>query len=182
MADFFVRMGAPEWQWIWSALQTVTLVSGFYFVIRQIRLAQIQNSITHLNYLRDLWISRPILRARSCFHNEPVTVNGEMRPFEDAMCSFFNDIGIAIRTGQLDKLQVARHFGYFIEGYWLLMADQIKCCRDSFEDQTIYSSFEHLYDVVLAENKRLALGRFPASRLKVFAKEEAALADFYRDA
>ncbi len=179
MFDFFSRLGAPEWQWIWAALQSLTLIGGFYFVTRQIKLAQEQNSISHLNFFRDLWISGPILRARGSFRESSVTVNGELRAHEDAMCLFLNDIGIAIRTGQVDKVHVVRHFGYFVEGYWLLMADQIQCYRDLVDDQSIFGSFQRLYDVVLKQNEHYELGRLTTSRLGRFVDEEAALADFY---
>ncbi|MBC2837622.1 hypothetical protein [Paragemmobacter straminiformis] len=182
MSDLFSRLGSPEWQWIWAALQTFTLIGGFYFVIRQIRLAQVQNSISHLNFFREIWISPAILRARRSFNAAPVVADGEIRAHEDVMCLFFNDIGIAIRTGQVDKVHVVRFFGFFVEGYWLLMSEQIQRCRDRASDPSIYGSFERLYEIVIQENERYGLGTLTASRLGMFVKEEAALANFYLDA
>ena len=160
-------------------MQTLALVTGFFFVVRQIKLAQQQNSISHLNYFRELWLSEPILRARQSFLGNSSEVDGNLRPHEDTIVQYFNDIGIAIRTGQVDEGHVVRFFGYFIEGFWLSLVDQIKRCRETTSDPSIYGSFEHLYELVISANAKNGIAPFTQARLTVFVREEAGLARFY---
>lgn len=175
-------LGDPSTQWIWGAAQAVAIIVGFYFVVRQISLARHQNSITHMIYFRDLWQAPPILRARRDLGRIPTEANGDFLPHEDVLATFANDIGIAVRTGQVDAEHVRRFFGYYIIGYWMVLGPQVRKYRESTGFEEVFSSFEYLHDILVEMDTRRGLSPMTDVIAQRFRQEEAIQAQYYLEA
>lgn len=174
-------LGDASTQWVWGAAQSLAIVVGFYFVIRQISLARHQNSISHMIYFRELWQSPAILRARRDFAITPVEPTGVFLPHEDVLATFANDLGIAVRTKQVDAEHIGRYFGYYIEGYWIVLAPQILKYREVNNSPSVYSSFEHLYRIVADADARRGLPSLSASGAERFRSEEKLHAEYHME-
>lgn len=182
MGSVLEYLGDPSSQWIWGAAQALAIMVGFYFVVRQISLAQQQNSITHMIYFRELWHSPAILRARSDLGILPSEPNGIFRPHEDVLATFANDLGIAVRTGQIDGEHVRRYFGYYITGYWVVLAPQIRVFREAASFPRAYSSFEYLHDLLSKMDRKLGIASMSPEAVERFKQEEMIHAQYFIEA
>lgn len=171
-------LSSPNSQWIWGAAQSLFLVIGFAFVVRQIRLAHDQNSITHLNYFRDLWNSAPLLRSRVAFLEHPLESEGPLLAHEDLIVTFMNDLGMAVKAGQADKEHVWSYFGYYVESYWLLLSEKIRLFRLKRSDPNYFINFENLHTMVREMNAKRGSPALDATHVDVFRREESVLGCF----
>lgn len=165
-------------EWVWNLVQAVLVVVGFYLVIRQLRLARDQNSITHLNYFREVWNSEPLLRARLAVVENTVREEADFEGYEDVLATFMADLGAAIGIGQANTEHVWSYYSYYIDGYWLLLSPKITRYREKISDKTYFEEFEALYKLSAKVSRRH--GAFPMleSYLGFFREEEARLVRF----
>ncbi len=171
----------PANQWIWGASQTVAIIVGFWFVIRQINLARDQNSISHLNYFRDMWMSDTFLRARLSYQVSEPGVNAGLLGPDDVIANFMNDLALAVRSGQADAKHVQSYFGYFVEGYWLALKPKIIAFRERTANNDFYQHFEFLYDTIAKSSTDRGRPTMQEGYLPTFFYEEAVLARFCLD-
>ena len=175
MIDF---LSSPLNQWIWDAAQTVSIIVGFVFVYRQIRLAGYQNSITHLNYFRDLWKSEQLMRARGTLWDRPIDREIDFLGHEDVLATFMNDLGLAVATNQADRQHVYSYFGYYVEGHWLVLGPKILRYRERMSDPNFFANFEKLYRTVQEINTKSSSLPMRPGHAADFLIQEKVLADF----
>lgn len=165
-------LGNPENEWVWHPVQATLVVVGFYLVSRQLRLARDQNSISHLNYFREVWNSDPLLRARLAVAEKTDQENSDLEGYEDVLATFMEDLGAAISVGQVNTEHVWSYYSYYIDGYWLLMKPKVIFYRKHTSDPSYFEGFEALHR--LSEKVARRHGTFPMleSYLSSFRKEE----------
>ena len=138
-------VASPSNEWIWHAIQATLVVVGFYLVSRQLRLAGDQNSISHLNYFREVWNSEPLLRARLAVCEKTVQERSDFEGYEDVIATFMEDLGAAIRVGQVNTEHVWSYYSYYIDGYWPLLKPKVTYYRERTSDKCYFEGFEALY-------------------------------------
>lgn len=173
MQSLFSFITDPENQSIWHVTELVLIVLGFYFVYRQVRLARDQNSISHLNYFREVWNSDALLRARLAVAEESNEDEVEFEGFEDVVATFMEDLGAAVHAGQANREHVWNYYGYYIEGYWQLLQPKIRYYHSNSGDRTYFERFKWLFDLNAETNKRNGTSSMPVSYLNAFRREEA---------
>lgn len=169
---------SPENEWVWHLVQAALVVVGFYLVSKQLRLARDQNSISHLNYFREVWNSDPLLRARLAVAEKTDQEPSDFEGFEDVLASFMEDLGAAIKVGQVNTEHVWSYYSYYIDGYWLLLKPKITFYRERTSDPSYFEGFESLHR--LSEKVAGQHGTFPMleSYLSFFRKEEVRTVQF----
>jgi hypothetical protein len=164
--------------WIFSAAQAALLLFGFIFVGRQIRLARDQNSISHLNFFRREWNSEPLLRARLAVVQNSSREEPDLEGYEDVVASFLEDLGAAIRVGQVNTEHVWSYYSYHVDGYWMILRPKVEFYRQKTQDKFYFKGFEDLQK--LSERISRKKGTIPMleSYEIVFRKEEEAFVSF----
>ncbi|MBD3663412.1 hypothetical protein [Sulfitobacter aestuariivivens] len=162
----------PDNEWIWHLVQATLVIIGFYLVSRQLRLARDQNSISHLNYFREVWNSEPLLRARLAVAERTVLESSDFEGYEDVLVTFMEDLGAAISVGQVNTEHVWRYYSYYIDGYWLLLNPKVTYYRERTSDPIYFEGFEELHNLSARVSRQH--GTFPMleSYLSSFRKEE----------
>lgn len=168
----------PENVWIWNLVQSSLVLLGFLLVLRQLRSAREQNSISHLNFFRDLWISRSLLRARLAVVQNSDGSVGDFEGYEDVLATFLEDLSAAARIGQLNKAHLWSYYSYYIEGYWLLLKPKIIQYRNKISDPTYFAGFEKLYYVMCKVSETHGSSPMPTSYVEQFRIEEARVLRF----
>ncbi len=171
----------PENSWLWSVLQSFLVLVGFALVIRQMRLARDQNSISHLNFFRELWNSEAVLRARMVMAEESVLEASDFDAAEDVIATFMEDLAAAVRVGQVNKEHLWSYFSFFIEGYWLMLEPKIKFYQKKTSDPTYFRGYHDLYR--LSGRISRQKGGFPMleSYVAFFREEESIYVRFLLD-
>jgi hypothetical protein len=98
------------------------------------------------------------------------------------LATFANDIGIAVRAGQVDAEHVRRYFGYYVKAYWVVLEPQITKYREMNDFPAVFSSFEYLYRLVTELDARKGLGPVSAPEADRFRKEEMVQAQYHLEA
>lgn len=141
----FEYIAHPDNGWVWSLGQTVLVVFGFYFVWRQLKLARAQNSISHLNFFRETWSSRELLRARLATVRNRDDSFRDLTGYEEVLTAFLEDLAVASKIGQINNQHLWSYYSYHIEGYWHILKPKIMFYRDKAGDTSFYEDFEALY-------------------------------------
>lgn len=178
MNDLYAFVSNPNNQWVWSAVQTILVLAGFIFVRKQLRLARDQNSITHLNYFRELWESDAMLRARLAVVKGTTDDEEDFNGPEDVIATFMEDLGAAVQVGQADTSHVWSYFSYHVEGYWILLTPKIKFYRQKTSDKNYFTGFEDLYQLSCRISESKGSPKMPVNYMQFFREEEETVALF----
>ena len=170
MVDFF---SDPANIWVWSFLQTLLVVTGFAFVTRQLKLARDQNSISHLNFFRDLWYSPGLLRARLATVEDDDLSSRDFEGYEAVLAAFLEDLAAANRIGQINRIHLWSYYSFYIEGYWNILKPKLSFYRKKISDPSYFSGFERLYADMQKISRKKGAPPMSVDYLEFFREEEA---------
>ena len=169
--------------WIWTIVQTGVVGLSAWFVVRQLRLQRIATMATTLQALDKRWRSHDMLTARrgACayFGSGEAHIN---RP-EEAICGFFEEIGMYVRKGVLPLDVVWDTYSQSIEHYWAIFTTHVHKMRQDLGDKTFYDQFERLNGQLRWHGRCRRLRHFqfrdPAINLDSFVQAEQQAITYY---
>jgi|KBSMisStaDraftv2_1062788.scaffolds.fasta_scaffold114039_2 hypothetical protein len=71
---------------------------------------------------------------------------------EDRVLDFFDKVGMYVHQGRLDDDTAYESFAYWVERYWPVYQEFVRNFRSDEHDDTLYLSFEELYQLMLKED------------------------------
>lgn len=164
--------------WVWYALQSTLVIAGFYFIRRQLRLTSDQNSISHLNFFREVWNSQPLLRARLSVVEFSNDEKVDFEAHEDILATFMEDLAAVVRVGQVNNEHVWSYFSYYVEGYWMIINQKVRFYQEKTSDETYFKGFERMYKLMCEHNTKRGGKNMGPDYQQEFRKEEARVVRF----
>lgn len=130
--------------WFWQMSEVVVLTITLVFIYYQVRLSRFTGMFETLTNMRNHWNSRAMMdfRRRTC-ENHLRNSKRILMP-EGEVLGFFEDMGLLLRKGALDKEIIWNSYSYYIEHYWSILDPNIKEFRASSKDNTWYENFAEL--------------------------------------
>ena len=107
-----------------------------------------------MNFFREVWNSEPLLRARLAVVETTDIEESDFEGHEDILASFMEDLGAAIRVGQVNTEHVWSYYSYYVDGYWLLLKPKITFYRAKTSDQSYFDGFESLFKLCARDSRK----------------------------
>ena len=177
--DVFTELGS----WKWSIIRTFIVIASVFLVVRQFRLQRVSLMASTLDSLNNRWESQNMMQARreTCenFGDGHCHLN---RP-EEAVCTFFEEIGLYVKKGVISSDAVWELYSYSIENYWRLLEPSVKSLRVDYNDKSYYERFEKLNTRMKRYGQFYSWKKFrcyhQAIDLKAFCEGERQSYDYY---
>jgi hypothetical protein len=155
-------------------VQAIVIAATLLLIWRQVTLMRLANMLGVLQHLDDLWNSAAMVRHRVEFCKDPYATDIKRRQADDPIMLFFEDIGMQVNRGILDKKLVWEKYSVRVEYYWPMARQRIEEERASMKDNTIYEEFEYLYDTMSKISRaRRAIPERTREQIAAYAKLES---------
>jgi hypothetical protein len=169
----------PESSWFWAMATFFAILLSLIFIYRQVRHQRQANMLSTLACLDARWKSKEMLVARQHVCQDYQKNEKTISQPEDLVLSFFEEIGLYLRTGVFDISIVWEFYSYYAEHYWGILQPRITEFRASSQDKTWFSAFEYLATQLANHSKkrRAAPAEKTDEQIKKFIRGEVAKID-----
>lgn len=125
-------------------LQFLAVISGFYFLFKQINLLREKNMLDTLLNIDALWKSNTLCKNRKMACEKYLENTKNINLEESVVLGFFEDIGLYVKRKVFGLDVVWEKYSYYIDHYWDMYEPHIQAYREGTSDDTWFHSFEYL--------------------------------------
>ena len=144
-------------EWFWGMTQAIVVAVTLGIIAYQVRLQRFAQMTDVLARLDAKWNSDFMRTARkeTCgnFGKAETYIN---KP-ESMVCSFFEEVGLYVKRGILDRTLVWELCSFDIEHYWPMLEEPIRTLRTKFGDNSFFEHFEELHRTITSASKTTTL-------------------------
>ncbi|MGR5239226.1 DUF4760 domain-containing protein [Vibrio alfacsensis] len=152
-----------ESSWFWQMCQFFVITSTLFVISMQLRTQRKANMLKALHNWDEKWHSKLMIRCRNQV-GEAYLNNDSGFPEEVAhVANFFEDLGLHVQDGVIEKKAVWEFYSHPICLYWQLMKQTVENRRAEDCDETIIKNFEWLFNEMNKISKRKGVPCNPLS-------------------
>ncbi len=144
----------PNSSWFWAMATFLVILASLIFICRQVRYQRQANMLSTFACLDARWKANEMLKARRHVCEDYQKNEKVISQPEELVLSFFEEIGLYLRTGVFDATTVWEVYSYYVEHYWEILRPRIIEFRASSQDKTWFSQFEYLAIKLAHQSKK----------------------------
>ena len=167
-------------EWFWAFLQFVVVALTLALIYVQFRVQTASHVVQSLSTIHTRWNSESMLRVRHHVCSQWIAGHRNFDAVGQYLAEFMEELGNYRRIHALTNRDLWEVQSWYIEHYYAMFKKGIKKYRQTYNDDSIYSQFELLFNYMRKEDIKQ---NSPTSlyesdeELTDFARVELAVAD-----
>jgi hypothetical protein len=166
-------------EWFWAFLQFVVIALTLYLIYVQFRVQTASHVVQSLSTIHTRWNSESMLRVRHHVCSRWIAGHRDFDGVAQYISEFMEELGNYLRIHAITDRDLWEAQSWYIEHYYLMFKKGIEQYRQTYNDKSLYSQFQSLFDCMCKDDLKQHFPHFSESEegLMAFAKAELAVAD-----